>query len=79
MTMDAGTEFRLELLTTGSVLNPHNMLVRRKHSINARFTTGTMFYYLKYDKLVKVARNYPNFAKTLLREKGKAEALKSRD
>ena len=79
LTMDAGTEFRLELLTTGSVLNPHNMLVSRKHSMNARFTQNTMFYYLKYSTLVKVARNFPSFAKILLREKGKAEALKSRD
>lgn len=54
--MDAGTEFRLELLTTGSVLNPHNMLVKRKHSVNARFSQNTMFYFLKYSTLVKVAR-----------------------
>ena len=72
--MDAGTEFQLELLTIGSVLNPHNMLVKRKHSINARFAENTMFYYLKYESMVKVARNYANFAKILLREKGKAEA-----
>ena len=38
-----------------------------------------MFYRLWYSKLVRVAKNYPVFAKDLLREKGKAEALKSRD
>mmetsp|Transcript_22438 Transcript_22438/g.27635 ORF Transcript_22438/g.27635 Transcript_22438/m.27635 type:complete len:471 (+) Transcript_22438:1479-2891(+) len=79
LVMDAGTEFRLELLTAGSVINSHNMLVQRKHSVNVRFTQNTMFYYLKYSKLVQVARNYPAFAKELLKEKGMAEALKSRD
>ena len=77
--MDAGTEFQLETLMTGSVINAHNMLVQRKHSVNVRFTQNTMFYRLWYSKLVRVAKNYPNFAKELLREKGKAEALKSRD
>ena len=54
--MDAGTEFSLEKLPAGSILNAHNMLARRKHSTNARFTMNTTFYYLKYSKLVDVAR-----------------------
>jgi len=36
---------------------------------------NTTFYYLKYDKLVEVAQQYPFFARELLKEKGKAEAL----
>ena len=47
-TMDTGTEMCIEHLGTGSILNPHNMLSRRKHSINARAMTNTTFYYLKY-------------------------------
>ena len=54
--MDAGTEFSLEKLPAGSILNAHNMLAKRKHSTNARFTMNTTFYYLKYNKLVDVAR-----------------------
>ena len=37
LVMDAGTEFNLEVLTPGSVLNAHNMLSFRKHGSNARF------------------------------------------
>ena len=77
--MDAGTEFSLEILPTGSIINAHNFLSQRKHSINARMNTNTTFYYLKYAKIVEVAKMYPRFAKDLLREKGKSEALKSRD
>lgn len=77
--MDAGTEFQLEVLPTGSILNPHNMLARRKHSVNARFSMNTTFYYLKYSKLIEVAKQYPSFAQELLKQKGKATAFKSRD
>lgn len=59
--MDAGTEFALEILPTGSILNAHNCLAKRKHAINARFSINTTFYYLKYHKLVEVARQYPAF------------------
>lgn len=79
LTMDAGTDFSLEILNTGSILNPHNMLAKRKHSTNARFVMNTTFYYLKYSKLVEVAKKYPSFAAMLLREIGMAEAYKSRD
>ena len=65
--MDAGTEFSLEKLPAGSIINPHNMLAKRKHSTNARFTMNTTFYYLKYSKLVEVARQHPDFATELLR------------
>jgi len=61
LTMDAGTEFSLEVLPTGSVLNSHNMLAKRKHSVNARFSISTSYYILKYDKIVEVARRYPAF------------------
>jgi hypothetical protein len=77
--MDAETELAIEVLPTGSVLNAHNMLADRKHNINARFTTNTSFYYLKYSKLVEVASNYPAFVKILVHEKGKAESNKSRE
>lgn len=77
--MDAGTEFSLEILPTGSILNPHNMLARRKHSVNSRFAVNTTFYYLKYSRLKEVARKYPAFSNALLRQKGLAEAMASRD
>lgn len=79
LVMDAGTEFVLENLPTGSILNPHNMLVQRKHQVNARCAMNTNFYFLRYHKLVEIAKQYPKFAQELLKEKGKAEAFKSRD
>ena len=77
--MDSGTEVSLEILPVGSIINAHNFLVYRKHSISARMIANTTFYYLKYAKIVEVAKLYPSFAKNLLKEKGKAAALKSRD
>ncbi len=59
MTMDASTDLTIERLPTGSIINAHNMLADRKNNINARFTTNTSFYFLKYAKLVEVAQNYP--------------------
>lgn len=79
LTMDAGTEFPIDILTTGSILNPHNFLAKRRQATNVRFTKNTIFYFLTYAQLVSVARNYKEFSKVLLREKGKAEAMKSRD
>ena len=79
LTMDAGAEFQLEILPTGSILNAHNMLANRKHSVNSRFSMNTTFYYLKYHKLVEVAKKYPRFANELLKQKGMAEASSSRD
>lgn len=79
LTMDAGTELTLEVLPTGSIINPHNMLSNRKHSVNMRFMKPTTFYYLKYSKIVEVARKYPSFSQVLLRQKGKADANKARD
>ena len=55
LNMDVGTEILIETLPTGSVLNPHNMLAGRRHSINARFAVNTTYYYLKYAKLVDIA------------------------
>ena len=67
LTMDVGNEFMIEILPTGSILNAHNMLAKRKQAINARFKMNTTFYYLKYNKLVEVAKRYPSFANQLLR------------
>ena len=77
--MDAGTELVIERLTSGSIINPHNMLVQRKHAINARFEIKTTFYYLKYQKLLDIAKKHPWLANRLLFEIGKADANKNRD
>jgi len=77
--MDAGTQLPIEYLKAGSVLNAHHFLVQRKHSVNVRFNMSTAFYYLKYARMVEVARKYPAFAKELIQQKGKAASLKSRD
>ena len=79
LTMDTGTDFSLENLPTGSILNAHNCLAKRKHSINSRFTINTTFYYLKYHKIVEVAQKFPKFLHELQRQKGRAEVLAHRE
>ena len=59
VTMDTDVELQIELLPAGSVISAHNMLTNRRHNVNARFTTNTSFYYLKYSKLVEVGLAYP--------------------
>lgn len=77
--MDAGTEFQLEVLTPGSVLNAHNMLSFRRHGCNARFAQTTTFYYLKWKQLVDVAKMHPSFYREVIKQFGKAESLKTRE
>ena len=44
--MDNGTEFTVERLARGSVINAHSFLVRRPMPVHARFAVNTTFYSL---------------------------------
>ena len=71
-----GTEFSLEKLPAGSILNPQMIVAARKYSTNARFTMDTTFYYLTYTKLIDVVKQNPEEFK---KQKGKKKAKKRRD
>ena len=79
ITTDAGTEFPLETLPTGSIINPHNFLVDRKHSISGRFTLNTTFYYLTLERMTEIGYRYPEFGRELYKQKGQATAMMQRD
>ena len=53
--MDAGSEFSLEILPTGSIINPNNFLTERKHSVNYRCLANCLLYHLKLDQLEEIA------------------------
>ena len=53
--MDAGSEFSLEILPTGSIMNPNNFLTSRKHTVNYRCLANCLLYHLKLDQLEDIA------------------------
>ena len=77
--MDAGSEFPIEVLPTGSILNPNNFLCNRKHSVNYRCLANCTLYCIKYDDFAEIAYKYPDFYKEMLKFKALAESMKNRD
>ena len=56
--MDNGTEFTIEHLSKGSVINAHSFLVRRQMPISARFSLNTTYYTLSAEKFGDIASEY---------------------
>ena len=77
--MDTGTEFSIEILPTGSILNPNNFLCNRKHSVNFRCLANCLLYFIKIDTLEDIAIQYKDFIKELVKYRGYADSNKSRD
>lgn len=77
--MDAGSEFSIEVLPTGSILNPNNFMTDRKHTVNFRCLANCLLYTIRWDDLYSIANKNPDFLKELLKYKGQAEANKNRD
>ena len=77
--MDAGSEFPIEVLPTGSILNPNNFLCNRKHSVNYRCLANCTLYCIKYDDFAEIAYKYNDFYKEMLKNKALAESMKNRD
>ena len=71
--MDAGSEFSIEVLPRGSILNAHNMLSKRSFTVNARCCQTTTYYTLSYDRVLEVAYKSPELARKFVREKGRSE------
>ena len=77
--MDTGTEFSIEILTTGSIINPLNFLSNRRHAVNYRCLANCLLYYIKIEALEDIALNYKDFVKELFKYRGYSESNKSRD
>ena len=58
MILDSGTQIQLDVLGAGSVINPHNMLAKRRHSMSVKCAQATTFYYIKRDRMIEVAKRH---------------------
>ena len=63
--MDKGTEFPIEHLGGGGILNAHHFLVRRPACVSVRCLKATTFYTLRIQKLFQVAENHPKLQRAL--------------
>ena len=77
--MDVGSEFPIEVLPTGSIINPNNFLCNRKHSVSYRCLANCTLYTIKYDDFAEIAYRYNDFYKELLKFRALAESMKNRD
>ena len=62
-TMDKGTEFPIEHLGGGSILNAHHSLVNRRASLSVRCLKSTTFYTLHVQKLFQISEKYSKLHK----------------
>ena len=61
--MDDGTEFPLESLPKGSVINAHQFIATRPSPISAKMACNTTYYTLSVDQFARIAREYPRLRK----------------
>ena len=61
--MDKDTEFPIEKLTYGSVINAHQFLIDRKTVVSARCLKNSIIYTMSAEKFFKIADEYPKLAK----------------
>ena len=76
--MDNGTEFCVERLSKGSIINAHTFLADRQMAVNARFASNTTYYTLSAERFGDVAAGYPALRDTYFTEFSKALAAKER-
>ena len=63
--IDGSTEFLIDYISKGTVLNAYNCLANIKTSVNVKCLTSVTYYYMPFDILHSVALNYPSLMKTL--------------
>ena len=63
--MDKGTEFPIEHLGGGGILNAHHCFVGRPACVSVRCLKATTFYTLDIHKLFIVAENHPKLERAL--------------
>ena len=61
--MDKGTEFPIEHLTSGSVINAHQFMIGRKTVVSARCIKATTLYTMSAKKFKEIAQEYPRLLK----------------
>ena len=61
--MDNGTDFTVEHLAKGSILNAHSFVVLRTMPISARFAVNTTYYTLTAQRFGDIAAEYPPLRK----------------
>lgn len=66
--MDKGTEFPIEYLSAGGILNPHHCIVGRKACVTVRCLKATTFYTLSVQTLSQVSQIYPKLYKALAKQ-----------
>lgn len=54
--MDTGTEFSIEYLSKGSIINANTFIISRNMPISARFSINTTYYTLSAEKFVEIAK-----------------------
>ena len=69
----------MEKLPRGSIMNAHHMMTNRPFRVNARCSVSTHIYTLHFDHLTQTAYNYKKLARSIIREKGKAETARLRE
>lgn len=60
--MDNGTEFPIERLGRGSIVNAHSFLIEDKLDAIARCGTTSTIYVLSSDKFLRLIQNFPGFS-----------------
>ena len=61
--MDSGTEFPIEYLSSGSVINAHQFMIDRKALVSVRCAKATTFYTLSAEKFFEIADTHPQLLK----------------
>lgn len=57
--MDVGTEFIIEHLTKGSIINSNSFIAMRESPLSARFTSSSTYYTLSAKKFTELASTDP--------------------
>ena len=63
--MDKGTEFPIEYLGGGGILNAHHSLVGRPACVSVRCLKATTFYTLDIGKMFTISENHPKLQRAL--------------
>ena len=77
--MDNGTEFSIEVLSSGSIINPNNFLCDRNPTVSYRCLANCLLYRIKLDALEDIAVDYRDFYKEFIKHRAVANNNKSRD
>ena len=61
--LEDGTEFNIETLSKGSIINPHQFINPRLLPFSARTLCNTTYYILRSNKFASIAQEYPKLGK----------------